>query len=213
MEGLNLFGVVAKGGWLSVPIILCSILMIAVVVERFLALRGARTNVHGLMMRIRAALSDQDVDRALRACEETQGSVAAMFSAGLSRAGEGRGATDEAMENVGTAQIFGLERHLGVLGTISGVAPLLGFLGTVTGMIKAFMKIQSLAGNVNAEVLAGGIWEAMVTTALGLSVGIPALIFYNYFVGRIQQIRFEMEASAANLLNILYGGKTDESAD
>ena len=213
MEGLNLFSVVARGGWLSLPIILCSILMIAVVVERFLALRGARANVHGLMMRVRAALADGDRDRALRACEETGGAVAAMFEAGLTREGEGRAVADEAMETVGAAQVFQLERNLGVLGTISGVAPLLGFLGTVTGMIKAFMKIQSLAGNVNAEVLAGGIWEAMVTTALGLSVGIPALIFYNYFVGRIQQIRFEMEASAANLLNILYGGKTDESAD
>jgi len=88
---------------------------------------------------------------------------------------------------------------------------LIGFLGTVTGMIKAFMEIQALGGNVNADVLAGGIWEAMVTTAGGLSVGIPTLIFYNYFVGRVDRIKFEIESAANELLKIL-GGKYEAAA-
>ena len=95
-----------------------------------------------------------------------------------------------------------------------GVAPLIGFLGTVTGMIQAFMKIQALGGNVNADVLAGGIWEAMITTAAGLSVGIPSLIFYNYFVRRVDRMAFEMERGSAQLLDLLHpGGGADHEAE
>ena len=89
------------------------------------------------------------------------------------------------------------------LATVAAIAPLLGFLGTVTGMIQAFMEIQALGGQVNANVLAGGIWEALMTTAAGLTVGIPAMIFYNWLVGRVQHFVFEMENSSMELLDLL----------
>jgi len=107
------------------------------------------------------------------------------------------------VESSGKMEVHQLERYLGVLATIAAVAPLLGFLGTVTGMIKAFMRIEALGGNVNASVLAGGIWEALVTTASGLTVGIPVLIFYNYFQGKVDRFVYEMEESSSKLLETL----------
>jgi len=212
MEELNVLKILSKGGWLIFPILLCSLIMIAVVIERFLTLRKARINTAGFTMRIRGALSDGDVDRARGICDRAKGPLAAVVKAGLEKYGARRSEVREILESAGNAEVFYLERYLGVLATIAGVAPLIGFLGTVTGMIRAFMDIQALGGNVNADVLAGGIWEAMVTTAAGLTVGIPALILYNYFVGKVQRIVFDIEICSDQLLDLLAGGPTDHEA-
>ena len=210
MEQGNLLSVVVRGGWLMVPILVCSIIALAVVIERFLTFRRFRTNIQGLMLRIRGSLARGDLEGAKQACE-AGGAMADVLRAGLEAAPAGRDSAEAAMEGAGDRVVFALERNLGVLATVAAVAPLIGFLGTVTGMIRAFMEIQALGGNVNADVLAGGIWEAMVTTAGGLSVGIPALIFYNYFVGRVDRIRFEIESAANELLGLL-GGKDAAAA-
>ena len=207
MNDMNLFDIVAKGGWLIIPIALCSLIMIAVVIERLMALRKAKVNMGSFMLKIRAILRGGNVQEALQTCRETKGPVAAVFSAALEKHQEGRKEIRDAIETAASAEIFSLEKYTSVLSTIAGVAPLIGFLGTVTGMIQAFMKIQTLGGNVNADVLAGGIWEAMVTTAAGLSVGIPALIFYNYFVRRVERMAFEMERGSAELLELLHPGE------
>lgn len=204
MNDMNLFDIVAKGGWLMIPIALCSLIMVAVVLERLMALRKAKVNMGSFMMKIRAVLRGGTVQEALQICRETKGPVAAVFSAALQKHGEAREEIREAIETAASAEIFSLEKYTSVLSTIAGVAPLIGFLGTVTGMIQAFMKIQTLGGNVNADVLAGGIWEAMVTTAAGLSVGIPSLIFYNYFVRRVDRMAFEMERGSTELLDLLH---------
>ena len=203
MEELTLFGIIAKGGVLTVPLVLCSLIMVVVAVERFLAFKKARMNVGSFMLRIRGVLSDRDVERALRICQESKGPIAAVFESALEKHGQGRAAMKEAIEDAGSTEVFYLERYLGILATVAAVAPLIGFLGTVTGMIKAFIKIESLGGNVNAEVLAGGIWEAMVTTAEGLAVGIPALILYNYFVDKIQKFVFDIESNSTELLDLM----------
>jgi len=210
MEQGNLLSVVVRGGWLMVPILVCSLIALAVVIERFLTFRRFRTNIQGLMLRVRGALARGDLEGAKRACE-AGGAMADVLRAGLEAAPAGRDSAEAAMEGAGDRVVFALERNLGVLATVAAVAPLIGFLGTVTGMIRAFMEIQALGGNVNADVLAGGIWEAMVTTAGGLSVGIPALIFYNYFVGKVDRIRFEIESAANELLGLL-GGKDAAAA-
>ena len=213
MEDMNLFGIIAKGGWLIIPIALCSLIMIAVIIERFLALRKARTNIGSFMTKIAAALKEKNIPEAIRICKEIKGPMASVFLVALEKHKEERAEAKEAIETAASAEIFLLEKYTNVLSTIAGVAPLIGFLGTVTGMIRAFMKIQALGGNVNADVLAGGIWEAMVTTAAGLSVGIPSLIFYNYFVGRVEKMVFEMERGSTQLLDSLYAekGTTDEA--
>jgi len=175
----------------------------AVIIERFLALHRAKINTASLMMKLRGALSSGDAEKAIRICHETKGPIAAVLGAGLARHRDGREQIREALENAGNAEVFHLEKYTGILATVAGVAPLIGFLGTVTGMIRAFMDIQALGGNVNADVLAGGIWEAMVTTAAGLTVGIPSMIFYNYFVGRVQRFVFDIETRSGELLDLL----------
>src|SRR5699024_6861396 len=110
---------------------------------------------------------------------------------------------EDALRNAGKKETFLLEKRMNWLATISGVAPLLGFTGTVTGMIKAFMSIQSLQGNVNPSVLAGGIWEALITTAFGLIVGIVALFFYNFLIGKINRTVHELENASADFIDLL----------
>ena len=107
------------------------------------------------------------------------------------------------MHAAGKYEAFELEKRIDILATIAGVAPMLGFLGTVTGMIRAFQEIQNLQGNVNPSVLAGGIWEALLSTAAGLVVGIMAIFFYNFLIGRINRAVHDMERSATDFIDLL----------
>jgi biopolymer transport protein ExbB len=200
---MSFFSVLVKGGWLMIPIAICSFIGAGIVLERWLTLRKARVNTGTLMNRVRQALRGGEMGRAIDICDETPGPVARLLKEGVLRAGATRALIRETVESTGKAELYKLERGLGSLATVAGVAPLLGFLGTVTGMIRAFMDIQSLGGQVNANVLAGGIWEALMTTAAGLTVGIPALICYNWLVGQVQHFVFEMERSSMELLDLL----------
>ncbi len=200
---MSFFSIVAKGGWLMVPIFICSLVAVAIIIERWIALRRARINAHSFFMEIKGLILKGDLAGAIERCRKTPGPVASILKAGMERYGQSKEEIREAVESSGKLEVHHLERYLGVLGTIAAVAPLLGFLGTVTGMIKAFMRIEVLGGNVNASVLAGGIWEALVTTAAGLTVGIPVLIFYNYFAGKVDRFVYEMEESSGKLLETL----------
>lgn len=201
-----MLSILAKGGWLMTLIFLCLFILIVLVVERLIVLRRAKANAGALMTQLRGALSRGEINEATSLCDATPGPVASVVKAGLGKHRGSREGVKEAMEGAGRAEIRVLERNLGAIATIAGVAPLLGFLGTVTGMIRAFMKIQVLGGNVNASVLAGGIWEALVTTASGLAVGIPAFIMYNYFVGRVESFGGEMERASAELIDLVRTG-------
>ena len=203
MESISLFAIVAKGGILMIPIFICSVIVVAVAVERYLNYRKMTINIPQFMMKIRYPLSRGDVVSAINECSMVRGPVSAVVRAGLEKVKHGREHIKEAMETAGNTETYHLEKNLSVLATLAGITPLIGFLGTVTGMIKAFMKIQQLAGNVNADVLAGGIWEAMVTTAAGLSVGIPAVILYNYYINRVRGFVYQMETAGEEVLDIL----------
>ena len=200
---MNILSIALKGGWLMLPLLLCSIIATVVIIERLITLKKARINTHQFMTVIRNILKNKDIQRALDLCEKTPGPIASILKVGLLKYNKSKAEINEAIENAGKIEIFNLEKYLGVLGTIAGVAPLIGFLGTVTGMIKAFMKIEKLGGNVNASVLAGGIWEALVTTAAGLCIGIPALLFYNYLQAKVENFVFEMEATSSELIDLL----------
>ncbi len=200
---MNIFDILVSGGWLMIPIAICSFIGAGIIAERWLTLRKARVNTGTLMNRVRQALHGGEIGRAIDICDETPGPVARLLKEGVLRAGADRSLIREIVESAGKAELYKMERGLGALATVAGIAPLLGFLGTVTGMIRAFMEIQGLGGQVNATVLAGGIWEALMTTAAGLSVGIPALIFYNWLVGQVEHFVFEMERSSMELLDLL----------
>ncbi len=195
--------ILLKGGWIMIAIIGCSAVAIAVFIERLLVLKRAHADLNPFLIQIRGSLSRNDLDHALLLCEKSPSPLSKVLRAAFENESRDRDDLRESMETAARAEIHKLERNLGLLGTIAAVAPLLGFLGTVTGMIKAFMKIEFLGGNVNASVLAGGIWEALITTAAGLSVGIPVLIFHNYLVSRVQNLSLEIERGSEMVLNLL----------
>lgn len=212
---MSIFEILVKGGILMIPIAICSILAIAILIERLISLRKLRINANAFLTRVRNMLSRRQIDEALRLCSETPGPVAAITEAGLKKRDRPREEIKDAIESAAESEVYHLERYLGILGTVAAVSPLIGFLGTVTGMIQAFIQIQSLGGNVDASVLAGGIWEALITTASGLAVGIPSLIFYNWIQGKVEHQVFEMQESSTELMDLLLEGEeeTDEDRD
>ena len=211
MESTSLFSIVTRGGILMIPIVICSVIVIALAVERYLTYRKLNINIARFMMSIRRPLMRGNVLEAIAECSTMKGPVVAVVRAGLEKAKQGRARVKEAMETEGNIQTYLLEKNLSAIATLAGITPLIGFLGTVTGMIKAFMKIQQLSGNVNADVLAGGIWEAMVTTAAGLTVGIPALILYNYFLSREREFILHMESAGGEVLDMISSCESGET--
>ena len=200
---MSLYQIIIKGGIMMIPIALCSLIALAILVERLFSLRRIRINTGTFVLQVKNMLLRQKVEEAVMLCKDTPGPIAAITQAGLLKHNRPREEIKDAIEGAAKTQVYHLERYLGILGTIAAIAPLIGFLGTVTGMIKAFMDIQNLGGNVDASVLAGGIWEALITTAAGLSVGIPALIFYNWLQSKVELHVFEMQESSNELMDVL----------
>lgn len=184
-------------------ILICSIIGLAVVIDRFIVLRKAKINIPAFLVRIRGYIQRRDISGAISYCMEEKSPVANVVRKGLKKYKYGHDRVKEAIENAGNQEISKLEKGLTVLATVAGIAPLLGFLGTVTGMIQAFMRIEDLAGAANPSDLAGGIWEALVTTAFGLIVGIPALAFYNYFLSAIKRLVGEIEIVANDVVEFI----------
>jgi biopolymer transport protein ExbB len=207
---MSLFSILAKGGWLMIPIAIFSLVAIGIFIERLLVLRKSRINLNAFLLKLRQQIVNKDMDNALSLCRNTESPIARVLEIGIKKHMQSRSEIKDAIESGGKAEIYQLEKGFGALATLAGVAPLTGFLGTVTGMIQAFMRIQELGGNVNATVLAGGIWEALITTAAGLVVGILTLLAYNYLVSRVERFVFELEVSSSNLLELLSGREKEE---
>jgi len=200
---MNLFSIFLKGGFLMWPILLCSIIGLTVIIDRYIVLRKTKINIPAFMVRIRGLIKKKDISGAISHCMEEKSPVANIVRKGLKKYKLGHERVKEAIENAGSQEISKLEKGLPILATVAGIAPLLGFLGTVTGMIQAFMTIEDLAGAANPSDLAGGIWEALVTTAFGLMVGIPALAFYNYFLSAVKKTVGEMETVANDVIDVV----------
>ena len=192
-------------------ILACSIIGLTVIIDRYIVIRKAKINVPAFMVRIRGMLKKKDISGAISYCMEEKSPVANIIRKGLTKYKLGHERVKEAIENAGRQEISKLEKGLAVLASISGIAPLLGFLGTVTGMITAFMTIEDLAGSANPADLAGGIWEALLTTAFGLMVGIPALAFYNYFIGAVKKLVGDMETVANDVVDIIQDSSASQS--
>ncbi|MEJ5350516.1 MAG: MotA/TolQ/ExbB proton channel family protein [Melioribacteraceae bacterium] len=200
---MDLLSIFMKGGWIMYFILICSIIALAVIIEKFIVLRKAKVNVPAFLVKIRAMLKKKDIEGAINFCLQERTPVSNIVRKGLKKFRFGHQRVVEAIESAGRQEIGKLEKGLSILATISGIAPLLGFLGTVTGMIGAFMKIQELQGSANPADLAGGIWEALITTAFGLIVGIPALAFYNYFVSAINKLVMDIELITNDIIDLL----------
>ena len=204
---MSLLSLTARGGVFMLPFVVCLWLGRGVAIVRWLVLRRAKRNSDRLLGSFRGVMAHGEITGALLLCDRTPGPVASILKAAIERRERPRMEIREAIESEGKAQLYHLQNRLGILATIAGAAPLLGFLGTVTGMIRAFMQVERLAGSVDAAALAGGIWEALVTTAAGLLVGVLALVVHNYLVGKVERLVYEMETSSARLLNVLHAGE------
>lgn len=191
--------VVQAGGWLMVPILLCSVLAMAICIERALILRSDKVVSLDLLKTIRYASADGS-DSESKWTDAAAGSLFSLIlEAGLSNRQYGYEIAKEAIEEAGIRAIQKMERYLTTLGTIATIAPLLGLLGTVIGMIKVFTAVE-LAGTGDAQVFAGGISEALVTTATGLVVAIPALAFYRHFTRKVDELTVLLEAESSRLM-------------
>jgi biopolymer transport protein ExbB len=208
---MNLLEVFLKGGIIMWPILLCSILGLAVIIERYFVIRKAKINVPAFMVKIRGLIKKKDISGAMSYCMEEKSPAANIVRKGLKKYKLGHQRVREAIENAGGQEVQKLEKGLTILATVAGVAPLLGFLGTVTGMISAFMTIQDLAGAANPSDLAGGIWEALLTTAFGLIVGIPALAIYNYFLSAVKKLVIDMETVANDVIDIIQDSSINQT--
>ena len=201
--------IMEQGGILMWPIFVCSLIALAIVLEKFVSLRRADIDTREFMDTMRQVLRQNRTQEAVEICDETDAPVARIMKAGTLKHNPSKEDIREAIEDAGRFEIPRLERYLSGLATCATVAPMLGLLGTVQGMIKAFAKIQNMRGQVNPSDLAEGIGNALLTTAAGLAVAIPVVIFYNYFLSRVEGMIVEMEASSSELIDLLTRNRGD----
>ncbi|MFZ1288611.1 MAG: MotA/TolQ/ExbB proton channel family protein [Melioribacteraceae bacterium] len=200
---MSILSMLSKGGWLMIPLFISSIIAVGIIVERYIVIKKSKLNVPAFLVKIRGMLIKEDISGAISYCIEEKSPAANIIKSGLKKYHLGHERVKESIENAGRQEVAKLEKGLSMVATISGIAPLLGFLGTVTGMIQAFMRIQDLQGSANPSDLAGGIWEALITTAVGLAIGIIALAFYNYLTSGISKLILDMEVVTNDVLDII----------
>ena len=200
-----MFEIILAGGWLMAPLILCSILSLTIIAERAWALQRKLVIPKGVGKQVENWAARHELDR--RHIDELRSGSALgrVLAAALVNRHRSRDLIKEAVEDTGRHVVHELERFLNTLGTIAGISPLLGLLGTVIGMIKVFSAILA-HGVGNANELAGGISEALITTAAGLTVAIPSFFFYRYFKGKVESYVVEMEEQAINLIEAIERG-------
>lgn len=196
--------IVQSGGWLMVPILLCSVIAAAISVERVWTLQRSRIAPQNLLAQVWTALRGRAMTAEQMADLRASSPLGQVLAAGIANARRGREVMKEAMEEAAGQVTHDLERYLTSLGVIASISPLLGLLGTVVGMIKVFTALM-LEGAGNASVLAGGISQALITTAAGLSVAIPALMCHRFFQRRVDELVVIMEQEAAKLVEMLLG--------
>ncbi|MCG6935165.1 MAG: MotA/TolQ/ExbB proton channel family protein [Proteobacteria bacterium] len=199
-----MFEMVQAGGWLMLPILLCSVIAVAIIGERFWSLQVNRIAPANLVAQVWQWYKSGELDDEHIKTLASKSALGRILATGLVNRNNPREIMKESIEDVGRQVVHELERFLNSLGTIAAVTPLLGLLGTVIGMIKVFAAI-TIHGVGNPTVLAGGISEALITTAAGLSVAIPSLIFYRYFRGKVDGLVLKMEEEALKLIDVMHG--------
>lgn len=202
-----MWAIFIKGGVIMFPLALLSILGFAVFIEKLINLRHSKVLQSEIIHTIQQVRSPADVPMAIRTCERHNTPLANIIRAGLEEAASPVADVRQVMEDAGRREVKSLERYLVVLETVAAASPLLGLLGTVFGMIKVFSVI-SIAGVGEAGLLSGGIAEALITTAFGLSIGIPALVAYNFFDSRVESFVVKIEGVVHVLLKQIAAMKT-----
>ena len=199
---LNILDLVMKGGVVMIPIALLSVIAIFLIVERYLTISRASKVDPGFMNNIRSLLLDGKTDNALTLCRSTNTPIARLMEKGIKRLGKPIKEIESAVENTGRLEIYKLERNMAFIGIIATIAPMFGFVGTVWGVIKIFYNI-SLADNISISLIAGGLYEKMITSAAGLVVGIMAHIGFQYLNTMIDRVSYQIETTAVDFIDLI----------
>lgn len=203
---MSLWQVFLAGGPVMWPILLCSIFALAILLEKFLYLHRIKIDTQQFLSSILDKMKRHQIKESLQVCDNTKSPISHILKAGILKYDRTREQIKEAIEDAALYEIPKLEKNLSALATIAHISPLLGLLGTVTGMVRCFQTIQAKATSfhpVSPGDLAGGIWEALLTTVAGLIVAIPTFVAYNYLVNRINNFILEMEKASTELVNFL----------
>ena len=202
-EKISVMDLLFKGGFMMIPIFLLFIITIYILIERILVINKESKSPKNFTDEIITRVNNNDINGAKLICNDTNNPIARMILKGLNKIESSLKNIETSIENVGKIEIYNLEKNLSLLATISGAAPMMGFLGTVTGMIQAFISIAQEEGAVSPKLLSSGIYEAMITTATGLFVGIVAYLAYNYLVSRVEKLIHRMEYSTIEFIETL----------
>lgn len=197
--------IILAGGWLMAPILLCSTLSVAIIIERFWTLRRSKVTPPNLAATVEDWAARHELDQRHLEQLRSESPLGRIYAAALLNRTRSREVIKEAVEDTGRHVVHDLERFLNTLGTIAGITPLLGLLGTVVGMIKVFSAIM-ISGVGDANVLAGGISQALITTAAGLTIAIPSYFFYRFFRGMVAEYVISMEEKAISLIDCIERG-------
>ena len=202
-EGKTLFSILNSGGGIMYVLILCSVLTVAVIIQKVLLFRKIRqADRAGLLERVKAMVASGDIEGAKSECKAVAGPYSTVLYAGLSQAGRSDSAVESAMERSISEEVLKLEEYTGIVGTIGNTAVYIGLFGTVIGIMKAFHDISTM-GQSGMNTVIIGVSEALIATATGLLVAIPSVIAFNYFMTRIDRIMKEMEICASELYDYL----------
>ena len=202
-EKISVMDLLFKGGFMIIPILLLFIITIYIFIERILVINKESKSPKNFTDEIIKRVNNNDINGAKLICNDTNNPIARMILKGLNKIENSLKNIETSIENVGKIEIYNLEKNLNLLATISGAAPMLGFLGTVIGMIRAFISIAQEEGAVSPKLLSSGIYEAMISTAAGLFVGIIAYLAYNYLVSRVAKLIYRMEYSTIEFIETL----------
>jgi len=193
-----------KGGVLVIPILFCSVVVVAIFCERIIAYGVNRRRGRGVEEKVADLFENGDIKEARAVADQSNSPMGRVLSRAIVSKDLEKGVLESVIVNSTEEEVRGLSSYLQTLATIGNIAPLLGLLGTIIGMIKAFMVIQQMGGKVNAAVLAGGIWEAMLTTALGLMVALPTMVAHSFLLAKVDTYEARLQSGAVRFLTAMY---------
>jgi biopolymer transport protein ExbB len=203
LEHQSVLELLAQGGWyIMLPLALMSLFTIYVYFERYMAIPKAESTSPDFMKRLKDHISEGQLASAKNLCADNDNPMARMLEKGISRIGKPLQDISASIENVGKLEIYKLEKNLSILATVAGAAPMIGMLGTVIGMVDVFVKMEQ-GGTVNISTISGGTMQAMVTTIVGLIVGIIAYMSYNHLVSKVSKVVHKMESTSLEFIDIL----------
>lgn len=201
-SSMSLLDLIMKGGWVMIPIGIMSVLAVYLMIERFITISRASKVDNGFMANVKSMLLEGKTDAALSMCRSNNSPIARLLEKGIKRLGKPVKEIESAVENTGKLEIYKLEKNLAYLGIIAGIAPMFGFIGTISGVIRIFYNI-SLADNVSISLIAGGLYEKMITSAAGLLVGIIAHIGFHYLNAMIDRVSFQLESTTVEFIDLI----------